>query len=678
MRVPGECDGAFVGRQAELERVATALDEHRLVTLTGVGGVGKSRLARAYVDQGEGAGFDTTCWADLWPLCDDTLLAATVADACDLADHTPRTPVEAVSSWIGDRRLLLVLDSCEHLVVACRSLLSDLFTVCPQLRVLVTSREPLSLPGERVIRVDPLPMDAAVDLLANRAAELGRPPSTDEDLRCVRELCERFEGIPLALELAAAHLRDHAVQDLMRHARDRLDLPDRNEWCAPVWHRALRTAVGWSHELCEPSQRLLWARLSVLCGPFDVETAQAVCAGGPLSASDVRRCLAALVDKSVVLRDQHRYRMLDTLREYGQLWLGELGERDQAAARHADHHLQQARLADSEWFGPQQAPWYGKIAGLYPDLCAALEYLLDRRPEDALELAGHIGFFWTCCGHLHEAQSYLKRALEATAGTSSHLGSVRTRARWALGLTHILQGRYDAGGEMAAACLVQARREGDPRAVLHATYLLGLSNLLEGHAQRALSLVDDALAVASSRDTATQQGAMMMCRLVRVFALTGTNQLLCADREAKLLRDECADAGEHWTRSYVDYQLSVIALMQERYEQAVTHARSMLTSKRQIGDSFGIALGLDILSAALAGCGQAEQAALAYGVGQRYWQSVGHPQRGTPEIGPLRVRGERVARQVMGDEAYGRSYEQAAQAEPTVMLNRLVTQASDS
>ncbi|WP_349017317.1 ATP-binding protein [Streptomyces solicavernae] len=636
------------------------------MTLTGVGGVGKSRLARQRIGLGLPPDVGTVCWADLWPLRGEALLAAVVADACGLSDHTPRMPIDVLSGWIGERPLLLVLDSCEHLLDACRHLVSALLTACPRLTVLVTGREPLHLDGERVIRVDPLPgATDAVELFTHRAAEAGHPLADGATTDLVRELCEHLDGLPLALELAAGQLGHSALDEIL--LRPRLGLDRHASGVRPVVpqrHDALRTALGWSHELCTPAERLLWARLSVVRGHFDAGTAAAVCAGGPLSGPDVYRALDGLVDKSVVVHDRGRHRVLDTVREYGRLWLEELDEVDRAADRHAAHFLDLVRRADAAWAGPEQSAWYRTIRELYPDLCAAADHLLVHRPDEALELTALVGFFWMCCGHLHEAQHYVGRALPA----STLRGPVRVHGLWALGLTHILQGDYAAGHGLASACLSDARRAGDEAGLLRACYLHGLSNLLEGRAAEALNLVDEALPPTGAQLRGAVSGPAYMCLLVRVFALTGSGRLEQARQEAQSLRASCVADGEHWTRSYADYQLCVIALSEGDPEAALHHARSMLASKQQIGDSFGIALGLDMLSAAFAAAGDGERSALAYGTGDRFWQAVGHPQRGTPEVAPLRDAGERTARALLGDQAYDDAFREGAHADPPSML----------
>ncbi|MFB8353479.1 ATP-binding protein [Streptomyces niveus] len=644
---------SFVGRATELVTVERALRTHRLTTLTGPGGVGKSRLALRAADRAAERFPDGVWWADLSPLTDDRLLLVTVSDAVGLSDHTLRMPVEALCEWLADRRTLLVLDCCERLVNACAQLVADLLTAAPGLTVLATSRQPLGTLDEERVEVAPLPLDGddekglALALFRERAATAAPGVRLDEPAvaAAAQEICRRLEGIPLALELACARLGESSVEEIAERLTSRLDvLTDRTAW--PRRHRALRTAIGWSHELCAPLERLLWARLAVFSGDIEEADARAVCAGGPLRADDVTRALDGLADRSVIRRDGTRYRMLDTLREYGALWLAELGEDRALADRHAEYFAALVREAHAGWLGHDQVAWYGRIADSHSELCAALDHLLATDPAAAQELAGRVGFFWTCCGHLHEARIYLERTLAADHTP----GPDRTRTMWALGLTVMLQGDHEAAHTLGERCVTAAWRDKDAESTLSAAYLLGLTSLMTGRTQAGHTVADRALRAVGG--DGFSYPSELRCRLVRVFALTGLGRLAEAGAEAAVLREECAARGECWTRSYADYQLSLVHLLSGKPHEAETHARSMLAGKHQLRDSFGIALGLDLLAAAVAAQGDGERAARVYGTGQAYWDMVGHPQRGTPELAAVRAECERRAREAAGDRGY--------------------------
>ncbi|MFJ1645360.1 ATP-binding protein [Streptomyces sp. NPDC088258] len=696
---------SFVGRGTELRLLEVALAEHRLITLTGSGGVGKTRIALRAAERARGrverhasewlgvptgaptgapagppagtpAGHpgdgpcpdrsypddpypddpypDGVWWADLSPLYDERTLLSTVSDGVGLCDHSLRTPVEALREWLADRRLLLVLDSCDRVVAACRDLVGELLTAAPGLTVLTTSRQPLGAEGEHVLGVAPLPLEDADDILrlfrdrAVAAVPGLRLDDSATEAAAVR-ICRELEGVPLAVELACAQLGSRSVEHMaeLLTARDtpRLDaLTDDSAW--PQRHRALRTAIGWSHELCAPLERLLWARLSVFSGDIDPRDAVAVCAGGPLSAEGVVRALEGLAGRSVLRYDGARYRMLDTIREYGAMWLTELREDRRLADRHAAHFADLARLAHDGWTGPGQVGWYRRITDTHADLCAALNHLLDHEPDTAVEMAGRVGFFWTCCGHLHEARIYLEHALHGAGETGPH----HTRALWALGVTVMLQGDHQGAYRIGERCTTAAWRDRDPESMLSAAYLLSITCLMTGRAQAAFTVSDRALRErpADPFDSPSQ----LRCRLARVFALTALGRLGESRQQAEELRRVCLERGECWTRAYADYQLALVHLLQERPYEAEAHARSMVSGKEELGDSFGIALGLDLLAAAVAAQGDGERAAYAYGTGQAFWRTVGHPQRGTPELAPVRAACERQARAAAGDPAY--------------------------
>jgi tetratricopeptide (TPR) repeat protein len=449
------------------------------------------------------------------------------------------------------------------------------------------------------------------------------------------------------------------VERLADHLEDRFDAlyDDR----APLTrHRTLRTAIGWSHELCAPVERLLWARLSVFRGAFDLDAAEAVAAGGPLGAADVAPTLELLVAESVVRRIPtdvgDRYRMLDTIREYGHEWLRELGEVAGTARRHADHFTGLARWADAGWSGSDQLLCYRKIEDAHPDLRSALDHWLVHDPATAAELAGLLVYFWTCCGHLKEARSYLERALELHTAP----GPARTRALTGLGATVTLQGDYELAAEISAEVQAAAEAGDDKEERIGAACLTGLLGMLTGQPQKAIDAVRKALGAAPGLPFDSPD--RLRCSLVEVLSLTALGSFAEGQARALELREHCVRTGEVWTRSYLDYQLSLVALFSSAPADAVAYARTMLESKRLLGDAFGIALGLDVLAAALAADGRPEQAASVYGTGGAYWRSVGHPQRGAPELQIVREQCEETARAALGDDGYAAAYARGAAA----------------
>ncbi|MFD7258354.1 ATP-binding protein [Streptomyces sp. NPDC059874] len=655
---------AFVGRERELALLRDLLEERRLVTLTGVGGVGKSRLALRAVSEAVGPRPDGVWWVELSPLRDPGLLTTTIAHAVGLADHSSRPLDEELCAWMADKQLLLVLDTCEHLVTDCRHLVGELLQSAPGLTVVVTSREPLGSPGEQVVEVRPLPCEGPdSDALALfRARALAATPQAaavfaDPARAAVAaEVCRRLDGIPLALELAGARMRLWTLEQMAERLDERFDLlstchsPDGRAAGLPR-HQTMRTTIGWSHELCEPLERLLWARLSVFSGDFDVAAARAVCAGGPLAASRVERVLTGLVAKSVLLRTEERgagarYRMLDTIREYGHDWLGELGEVQLLSDRHAHWYAALSEAADRGWLGPGQVDWYRRITAEHAQLRTALEHLLGTDPQAALGMAGALWFYWFSCGHVHEGRGFLERALRA----SPHPGPAYNQALWALGLTALLQGDMDTARNLGEQCTRDAALLSDPERELRAAYLHAVSVLMPGDPVRALALAGPR--ARAGHGGRTSGAGWLLCRLATSYALCDLRRFEEAAQEARALREACAELGERWLRAYADYVLAVAALGLGEHGEAARHVRAMLSGKRLLGDRFGIALGLDLLAAAVAALGDGELAARLLGTGHAWWRTVGRPQMGSPSLTALRDQGERQARAAIGDAAY--------------------------
>ncbi|MFJ4777577.1 ATP-binding protein [Streptomyces sp. NPDC088762] len=661
----------FVGRSHELALLERLLPHRRLITLTGVGGVGKSRIALRAVAAAGRARPDGVWWVELSPLRDPGLLTATVSHTMGLCDHSPRPLDEELCAWMSDKELLLVLDTCEHLVAECRHLVGELLQSAPGLTVLVTSREPLGSPGEEVVEIRPLPCEGPdSDALALfRAHALAATPQAaacfedPERATVAAELCRRLDGIPLALELAGARMRRWSLEQMAERIGARFDVLSGTRAAVLPRHQTMRTAIGWSHELCEPLERLLWARLSVFTGDFDVAAARAVCAGGPLPASRVERVLAGLVAKSVVRRTEERgagtrYRMLDTIREYGHDWLDELAETRIVADRHAHWYAALAQAADRGWLGPGQVDWYRRMSAEHPQLRTALEHLLRSDPPTALEMAGALWFHWFCCGHGHEGRGFLERALEASPPT----GAAYNQALWALGLTALLQGDMTVALRAGEECTGGAARLADPERELRAAYLRAVSVLMPGDPVRALALAGPR--ARAGHGGRTSGAGWLLCKLATAYALCDLRRFEEAAQEALALRETCAELGERWLRAYADYVLAVAALGLGEHGEAARHVRAMLSGKRLLGDRFGIALGLDLLATAVAALGDGELAARLLGTGHAVWRTVGRPQMGSPSLTALRDQGERQARAAIGDAAYETAFRGGA-ASPT-------------
>jgi len=344
---------SFVGRQAQMTELQQLVAHNRLVTLTGAGGAGKTRLAVEVTSQLTAEFGDGVWYVDLAPVTNPVLTSVTVARTLGLPDQLGRSMIDLLLRFFGDKTMLLLLDNCEHLLDACGSLVVELLAACPRLTILATSREPLGLPGELSWRVPSLSLaDEAIELFTDRARRARPDFVAGEDNRAlVSEICERLDGMPLAIELAAARVRALSLVQIIDSLHDRFRLLTGGARTAVRRQQTLRASVDWSHALLTEPEQVLFRRLAVFAGGFDLDSAQGVCASSEVELYQLLDQLSLLVDKSLVVADDTgdgmRYRLLETVRQYAQEKLGESGEADEIRTRHRDHYTAMAAELES-------------------------------------------------------------------------------------------------------------------------------------------------------------------------------------------------------------------------------------------------------------------------------------------------------------------------------------------
>ena len=350
-RLPAQLT-SFVGREAEMAEVRQLLEEHRLVTLTGDGGAGKTRLAIEIAGQILDRFADGVWYVDLAPITHPDLVPVTVARALGLPDQAGSSVTDTLVRFINDRTMLVVMDNCEHLADACATMVAELLGACPALTILATSREPVRAAGEFTWQVPSLSLDdEAIELFVDRARQ-SRPDFviTDDNATTVAEICLRLDGMPLAIELAAARIRALSMTEIVDSLHDRFRLLTGGARTAVRRQQTLRASVDWSHALLTEPEQVLFRRLSVFMGGFDLDAAQAVGGGHDVERYQVLDQLTLLVDKSLVvaehIKDRTRYRLLETVRQYALEKLGESGEADAVRARHRDYYTSTAAQLD--------------------------------------------------------------------------------------------------------------------------------------------------------------------------------------------------------------------------------------------------------------------------------------------------------------------------------------------
>ncbi|MGZ6709266.1 MAG: LuxR C-terminal-related transcriptional regulator [Solirubrobacteraceae bacterium] len=496
-RLPSELS-SLIGRRRELAELSALLEATRLLTLTGPGGAGKSRLALALA-QGRRA-LGPTWWVDVASASDGAMAAQLVAAEVVPPRQLGEPAVEAIARSLGAGPALLVLDNCEHVADACAQLAAALLGACPELTILATSRQTLGVVGEQVWRVPGLAVPApnapggeegAVELFAERARRADPGFSLAGSRAAVIRICRRLDGIPLAIELAAARVPvltpEQIGERLLRDSR----LLSAGPSTAPARQRTLAATLDWSHRMLGAPEQAVFRRLSAFRGPFSLSACEAVGAGGDVRAADVLDALGRLVDQSLVQvaggGEQTRYRLLETVRQYAAEKLAEAGERDAAHAAHAAFYLELAARAQ-----PEQVRWLDQLEREHDNLRAALRRLLASAPEDGGRLAGLLWPFWHRRGHYQEARVWLEQAAALADRMSPR---VRVGVLTGAGVLSFLQCDYAAATERLVDALALNDELGDRRGVAAVLQRLGSIAREQARYRAARSLHERSLAV---------------------------------------------------------------------------------------------------------------------------------------------------------------------------------------
>jgi non-specific serine/threonine protein kinase len=630
---------SFVGRADERAEVGRLLATTRLLTLVGTGGVGKTRLALEVAADQVDDHADGVWLVDLAPLVDPALLPQAVAAVLGVREQPRDLVAQTLATALERRRLLLVLDNCEHLIVACAELVAALLRRCPGVRLLATSREPLNVAGEMAWPVPPLALPdprlqpsveqlaryEAVRLFAERAtAALASFRLTDRNAADVLQVCRRLDGLPLAIELAAARVRLLTMDQIADRLADRFRLLVGGSRSAPARQQTLRATVDWSYELLGEPERQLFDRLSVFAGGWSLEAAEAVCSGDSVDATEVLELLGHLVDKSLVLAELNgdggaRYRLLEMLRQYGQERLAASASAEAVRRRHAVFFQDLVETAESKLAGPEEAIWLERLEQEHDNIRAALQWCLDvREPEMGLRLAGAAWRFWLVRGYLSEGSRWLAEVLELASASGT--AASRAKALNGAGNLAVAQGDHERAGQLHEQALAARRELGDKRGVAQSLHNLGGVAVIQRDFATARRRMEEALAL--RRELHDRYGVARSLSNLATLALQREDDAqaaVLADEALALFRELRDQDGI--ARSLL--RLGVVADHRGDADTALAHLSDSLAVFHSLGDKGQVAECLELLAGILGAHGKPEEAARLFGATEMLMETIG-------------------------------------------------------
>ncbi|MEV0237440.1 AAA family ATPase [Nonomuraea sp. NPDC050786] len=694
----------FVGRRHELAAARKALSRARLLTLTGTGGVGKTRLALRMAELLRDRYRDGVEVVELGPLETGDLLEPAVAAALGLRDASPDLTGVLVD-FLAAKRMLLIMDNCEHVGEACARFVQRLLRSAPHVQVLVTSRQLLGVYGEQVLKVPPLSVpgpgpgptlpetgDGRTEApgTGRTAQEAGRAPDGRTGAsgtgRTVREavrhgavrlfleraakvvpgfaldagnvervvrLVRRLEGLPLAIELAAARLRTLSLERLADELDERFDVLAAGAPTALPRHQTLRATMDWSFRLCSAEEQRLWARLSMFPGGADLDTAEEVCSGAGIDRLDVLDLLGGLVDKSVLVREETGFRMPESLRAYGSEQLTP-DERQLMRGRFVGHYRELAETHRVDQLVPDQLERYWLLRHELPNVRGALETCLSEPPLacTGLETASALWCFWLVSGALTEGRYWIERGLDAVP----EAGRARATALWVDSMLALRQGDVDAALPLLEECHMIARRPGNEDILPYAIRTAGVAAFSSGDSRRGLALLRESLAL--HRALHDMDGVMFSLYFAAAYS-SGEEPGLAAEFGEEML-DLCESHHSLVSRSYAQLVLGMAWWNLgdcARAEAVVTAATEFAGASN---DRWCLVQCLEVLAWCAGARQEHERAAELLGAAHALWQAAGASPERLCYHAASHVRCASQARRALGRAAFASAFRQGA------------------
>jgi len=655
---------SFVGRRQGLSDIKRAMSSTRLLTLTGTGGVGKTKVALRAGRESSRLYPDGVWFVELAPIQDPELVPQAVFTALGLQDHASSWAVSTLSDYLADKRPLLILDNCEHVHTAAAVLAGALLRACPDVRILATSRQALGVTGEVVIDVPTLslPEDGeaspeallrsdAVALFVERAGAVQPGFAVDAaNAAAILSVCTHVDGIPLAVELAAVRLQSLGLDALNRGLGARLGALGTGDRSLSLREQTLDGAIDWSYQLLSEPERWLWARLSVFAGGFEIDAAQAVCAGDGLAATDVPELVGSLVEKSVLKRQGDtgdRFRLLEPLRRFGRDRLRETGLEQALLARHRDWIADLAAAAGAN--DARQVEMWHRVSAERANLWSALEFCLRDSAGAAVgaEICGDLWIYWASGGPATD----VRRLLAALIELSPTPGRARGVLLWTSAVLSSVQGDQSAV-RMSTEALEIGRALHDPDIVVWALQACGVAAYFDGRWDDTVRYATESLNLA---ETMAFRFAALSARVQLASGRIFRGQL---DEGIELANEglRLSEAiGESFERATLLQLLAVATLHRGKPAEADAFARRCLELRHGLGDLNGLASAVEALASIAMALGAGERAATLLGAADAIWRSIP-----VPLHGPLRPDHDRAmssARSALGaarfDAAHG-------------------------
>jgi predicted ATPase/class 3 adenylate cyclase/tetratricopeptide (TPR) repeat protein len=655
---------SFIGREQTLAELQRLLAKTRLLTLTGSGGCGKTRLSlQVAADSLEQ--FPDGAWlVELAPLSDPDLVAQTVATVLGLKEAPGKPIVQTLTAHLTDKRLLLLLDNCEHLLDGCAKVADALVRQCPGVKILASSREALGIAGEQTYRVPSLSLPdrkqaptpkilsqyESVQLFSDRALLVRADfQVTNQNAPALASLCCHLDGIPLAIELAAARVRSLSVEEIDGKLDQRFRLLTGGSRTALPRQQTLRSLIDWSYDLLHELEQRLLQRLSVFAGGWTLAAAEQVCTGDGVENWEVLDLMTSLADKSLVVaeqKDEHsRYRLLETMRQYARERLEESGGGEAIRGRHRDHFLALAEEAEPKLLGADQAVWLQRLEQEHENLRAGLDWsVVEAGSAGGLRLCGALQRFWTTRGHLSEGREWCVRVL-GKAGAEERTQEC-AKALHAAGVLARHQSDYPAAWALHEESLAIRRQLGDPRGIANSLNNLGNVAFYQGDFVSARALYEESLVM--RRELGDQGRIADSLNNLGIAALEQGEfaSARALHEESLVMRRKLGDRG-----GIADSlnNLGIAALEEGEFASARALNEESLAIARELGNRWGIVNSLEGLAPVVAALGSALRAARIWGAAERLREEIGSPL--PPNERPRYDRRVAAARAALGYDA---------------------------